>query len=318
MLRNWTIGFLGLFVALPLSCGATVDKSTGSNWLGCSTDTDCAPYGGATCGKDHYCMYPNGDHVSASATPDAGSVDGGPRAIVGDCFSPGQNLDKALSAGAVGCECPEGTSPLCIQQISLSCEGGRWTAATSGVCDGCWTPEQADFIASFPERGCTCYASADTHCSTSTQNGPEYTACTAGKWTVVSGTPPPVDCACTVNEECGFGRICVYGKCAPGVCEVNGARYSAGFANIPDPLSCNTCTCEADGSLTCTTLPCPAEACPTGTSAASECVVCGQDAGACDLRRTGCLTSCNTADDCGYYYLSTCDPDRHACNAGCQ
>lgn len=324
---NCVKAFLGaLFVAVPLACGAkAVDKSTGSNWLGCTTDADCSPYGGATCGTDKYCVYPNGTHVTSLDIPDAAvdaaveaGVEAGPTTIVVDCFSPGQYLDQIYSATAVGCECPESTTPFCIQGISLSCEAGRWSASSSSACGGCWTPDQADFIASYPDRGCACTTENETACSTSTQNGTEYSVCTGGKWTRVSGTLPPYTCTCTEDKECGFGRLCVGGSCLPGLCEVNGVRYSAGYTGIPHPTNCQTCTCEIGGTLSCVAVPCPSEGCPAGTSAASECVVCGQSGYGCDLRRTGCLTTCANDYECGFNYLTTCDPQSHACHAGCE
>jgi len=78
-------------------------------------------------------------------------------------------------------------------------------------------------------------------------------------------------------------------------CLVNGMTYEHG-ATVPDPFSCNTCSCN-DGQVDiCTEIGCPIE-CPEGTLPGTECAECGPT-DACLVVHTGCLPVCNEAADC--------------------
>lgn len=78
-------------------------------------------------------------------------------------------------------------------------------------------------------------------------------------------------------------------------CEVNGRTYPHG-ANVPDPRSCNTCTCE-DGELTaCSEADCP-KPCPEGSLPATECAECGPTDACLTVRHT-CLPECGPTDEC--------------------
>lgn len=79
-------------------------------------------------------------------------------------------------------------------------------------------------------------------------------------------------------------------------CEVDGVEYPDGSTDVPDPGSCNTCSC-VDGVVTgCTEINCPVE-CEEGFSLGTECAECGPT-DACLSIRTGCLPQCETQDDC--------------------
>jgi hypothetical protein len=79
-------------------------------------------------------------------------------------------------------------------------------------------------------------------------------------------------------------------------CEVNGIVYPDGYSPVPDPTSCNTCTCD-DGEVgTCTEINCPSP-CEGDTILESDCASCGP-ADACEVVRTGCLPACDDQDDC--------------------
>lgn len=60
------IAWLSAFVALAgPSCATTAQqKSTGTNWLSCHTDTDCAAVEGATCSADGICVDSTGRPIS--------------------------------------------------------------------------------------------------------------------------------------------------------------------------------------------------------------------------------------------------------------
>ena len=58
--------FSALAALLGASCATTApqQKSTGTNWLTCGTDTDCAGVEGAACSDQHVCVDANGQPVS--------------------------------------------------------------------------------------------------------------------------------------------------------------------------------------------------------------------------------------------------------------
>lgn len=79
-------------------------------------------------------------------------------------------------------------------------------------------------------------------------------------------------------------------------CEVNGVTYPDGSTNVPDPTSCNTCSCD-DGQITsCTDIACPT-ACAEGTILSTECAQCGPT-DACQSVRTACLPTCVEQANC--------------------
>lgn len=79
-------------------------------------------------------------------------------------------------------------------------------------------------------------------------------------------------------------------------CEVNDVVYPDGFTPVPDPVSCNTCTCSAGTLDSCTEALC-LEPCPEGSVPGRECASCAPN-DACDVVRTGCLPACDAPDDC--------------------
>jgi hypothetical protein len=96
---------------------------------------------------------------------------------------------------------------------------------------------------------------------------------------------PPLRGRCTVMDGCEDAYTP-----APGAgCKVGGVFYADGSPSIPDPVSCNTCTC-ADGKLSCTDLACP-RPCSAGTKLATSCAQCGF-AGSCDVVEHACRPTC--------------------------
>jgi hypothetical protein len=93
-------------------------------------------------------------------------------------------------------------------------------------------------------------------------------------------------------------------------CIVNGVKYASG-ATVPDPFSCNSCSCE-DGAITiCTEIGCSIP-CPEGTIAGSGCAECGP-VGGCPAVETGCMPVCSTDDDCTEAGRRFCDQDAGHC-----
>ena len=72
-------------------------------------------------------------------------------------------------------------------------------------------------------------------------------------------------------------------------CKVAGVVYPSGTSGIPDPTSCNKCSCD-DGQLSCTEIYCPID-CPPDSVNATQCAACGP-AGGCEVVEHGCLPVC--------------------------
>ncbi len=92
----------------------------------------------------------------------------------------------------------------------------------------------------------------------------------------------------------------------PAQCVVEGQRYVDG-QQVPDPYSCNTCTCEDGEVAGCTEIGC-SEECPAGTAPGTSCAQCGP-LDACEAVETTCLGSCASDDECT-------DPTHPVCAAG--
>lgn len=79
-------------------------------------------------------------------------------------------------------------------------------------------------------------------------------------------------------------------------CKVGDEVYPSGTGAVPDPFSCNTCTCE-DGQLVgCTELDCPSS-CPRDFVPATQCAQCGP-VDECEVVEHGCFTECDRESDC--------------------
>ena len=109
------------------------------------------------------------------------------------------------------------------------------------------------------------------------------------------GPPPP----CVAPFDPTAGYCSAAGRCEddrtppvqPVSCLVGGVYYASGVSGIPDPTSCNTCTCD-QGQLNCTEKFCPKD-CPAGTAFGSQCAQCGPT-DACQIVEFGCLPQCST------------------------
>jgi hypothetical protein len=319
MLDGKTTVLMLLAVLSGTACASSAaEKSTGSNWLICETDADCAAVPGATCGADNYCVDATGSRVGAFGYTGGGGSGGvggstGPLStIIVDCYSPGQQLEGAYEQGAIGCKCPEGAPELCVLGVSLRCDAGRWQAMEGGACARCWTPDHPYAVSADPGNGCACETEGDAACSLVEPTGYHFT-CSGGKWVLEEEEATP--CTCTSDAQCWFGTRCVDGGCVPGVCEVDGMRYSNGFSGIPDPLGCGTCQCR-NGVLDCETVACPEEpTCPDGMSPVNACVFCSTEDG-CHLGRSGCQATCSSDVDCALTYTPVCHPEHRVCVGG--
>jgi hypothetical protein len=110
----------------------------------------------------------------------------------------------------------------------------------------------------------------------------EQNACGAG----VACAP----CAPTLGASCSPAGSCEETPRPGGRgCKVAGVDYPDGATGIPDPVSCNQCSCQ-DGSLACTKIACPMP-CPAGSTFGQQCAACGPT-DACQVVEFGCFPSC--------------------------
>jgi hypothetical protein len=103
-------------------------------------------------------------------------------------------------------------------------------------------------------------------------------------------------CAPPLAGRCSSEGLCVDVPSNGGrACKVGGRVYAHGEGAIPDPRSCNSCSCD-DGALTCTEIGCPTT-CPDGSAYGTECARCGP-ADDCEIVEHGCLPLCDGDGAC--------------------
>jgi hypothetical protein len=121
--------------------------------------------------------------------------------------------------------------------------------------------------------------------------------------------------SCSSGIVCGACAVPIGGRCsAAGRCEgvyagngrsckVSGRIYADGEGGIPDPVSCNQCTCE-DGQLACTEIGCPTP-CPDGTAFGTGCAECGP-VDDCLVVEYACFPACTDACENGFCSNGAC------------
>jgi von Willebrand factor type C domain len=110
-------------------------------------------------------------------------------------------------------------------------------------------------------------------------------------------------CATPAAGYCSAAGVCetLWGE-GGAACKVGGVIYPDGATGIPDPTSCNKCSCQ-DGKLSCTEMHCPTP-CPTGSALSTQCALCGPTDG-CLIVEHACLPTCSaSADTCTQGFCS--------------
>jgi len=109
---------------------------------------------------------------------------------------------------------------------------------------------------------------------------------------------PPRPGTCTAAGSCEEAPL------RAGIsCKVGGIVYPSGTSGIPDPTSCNKCSCD-DGQLSCTDIGCPTP-CPAGTEFGSQCAQCGPT-DACQVIEYACLPTCTDSCSSGFCSNGIC------------
>lgn len=92
-------------------------------------------------------------------------------------------------------------------------------------------------------------------------------------------------------------------------CKINGVSYASGSKAVPDPRSCNTCTCRDGALVGCSQLAC-GNACTTGSAFGFSCVRFGVEG--CLENEFGCRPACSGDETCAA--PATCDREQGVCS----
>jgi hypothetical protein len=149
----------------------------------------------------------------------------------------------------------------------------------------CFSPTQHVELAQAPgATGCPCGPEDEPECVGTRYLAPNLELsfeCVDGAWAVVP------DGACD-------------GKAG---CQTEDGIWASGAKRVPDPFSCNTCSCD-DGKLNCTERDCP-KACPDRSMPALGCLDCVDND--CHLAHYDCFTSIYVdCHDGGCFAQSAC------------
>jgi hypothetical protein len=229
------------------------DTGTGGSVAGGTGGTPNGGVGGASAGTGGS---PEGGHSGTSA----GRGSGGTSAAGRGGAAAGGMSGAGGAAGAAGAVCMSINQDYAsAQEQAQSCDPNAaddqctQKVAVGTVC-GCYSfanPANADAIARMAEDQ---RAFNDNQCV----GGVTCGACLE-----------PVRGRCSADGHCedvppGSGRSC----------KVAGKIYADGETGIPDPVSCNTCSCY-DGQLACTEIGGCEKDCPDGKVFGTDCASCG-------------------------------------------
>jgi len=254
-----------LAVVLTMACGGSAVNGPGGD--GSSGAAGAGTAGGSSAGASGgSCVY-EGKNRPAGSTFAAGD---------------GCNSCSCESSGAVLCTaraCASDCSAIGVEYAGVlekakTCDPSQTGQCTAVAVDnlpcGCSTPVNADNEEALAQLA-SLKMQSDATCSA-----------------VCAPCQPPRPGTCTARGRCEEAPLR-----ASASCKVGGIVYPSGASGIPDPTSCNKCSCE-DGQLSCTAIGCPTP-CPEGTQFGSQCAQCGPT-DACQVFEYACLPTCT--DSC--------------------
>jgi hypothetical protein len=293
MARKWGLGLCTLVAAFGCASTAT-EKSTGTNWITCDTDADCALVQDARCSDEKVCVDPQGVKISKSVLagrdggPGGGSGSGGASGSAGASGSGTASGSGGAIAngGASGNGNTGGAANSPSTGGSAAVDAGTGGAATA---IGCFSPGQNLGTVNDPGAfGCKCSPSAPGFCV-----GGVALVCTDGRWQAVEDGPcwdcwtpdrpdlaegnPSNGCDCTTENE----MACMHtmrGGYATAMC--SGGKWTR-------RLDINACSCTSDARCG------YGSRCESGICAMARCEVDGMRyaAGATDIADP---VNCNT------------------------
>jgi len=246
-------------VALPLSCSTEPDRSH-SDSDPCSASDACA----ATCAPPYQSLIARGRYPTENGCNLCGCEYGGGDAV-----------------------CERQSCPICDDiehQYDLLLQRAR-------LCN--------------PESPATCthVVQGDLRCGCDTLVDPdrwdEEAATRLRTSYAESCTVPNSISSCSACLAVNTGSCSAQGQCVAelprAACRAEGVTYGDGVSSIPDPTSCNRCSCY-DGHLNCSDAEDCAKPCAAGLIRAESCRECV--AGTCVVVDTGCYPACTDDGSC--------------------
>lgn len=213
----------------------------------------------------------------------------------GKGYAPGESFPA--TDGCNTCSCESGGVVSCTEIGCFSCQDAqtRYAAAVDEArkCD----PKAMDPCRGYLVVGlqCTCgifVNEANVEALASAKQA-------AAQYSEFSCEGPPLPCpSCPpgIAGYCSPAGLCeTVWEHDPSACKVGGVVYPDGATQIPDPTSCNKCTCK-DGELTsCTEVGCP-KPCPADRVLSTQCALCGPT-DECLIVEHACLPTCDADTD---------------------
>jgi hypothetical protein len=201
-------------------------------------------------------------------------------------YAAGETFPEAGSCNT--CTCEKDGTVWCTQVACPTCVGvaSTYAAAVEDArrCDPQGTGQCAIYLAETVGCSCGVFVNGGQVDAIASAKGAaslyELGDCAGG---ICGNCARPLGSYCSSEGSCE--DILPYGA----ACKVGGIVYPSGANGIPDPSSCNECTC-ADGRLVCTEIGCPLP-CPPDRAPASQCALCGEG-NACAIVEHGCLPTC--------------------------
>jgi hypothetical protein len=280
-----------VFAALTAACGGSAVSGPGGE-AGAGASAGSAGAGSAGAGPGSAGAGPG----SAGAGPGSAGAGAAGGASSGACVyggksypagatfpaSDGCNVCSCQNTGAVNC-----TAKACANDCSVIGADYASVLKKAKACD--------------PSRGgqCTATALSNLPCGCTTPVNAQNQEALAQLASLKAQSEAACASACAPCEPPRPGTCSAGGSCeeaplrARASCEIGGVVYASGTSGIPDPRSCNKCSCE-DGLLGCTEINCPTP-CPSGMEFGSQCAQCGPT-DACQVVEYACLPTCT--DSC--------------------
>jgi hypothetical protein len=203
--------------------------------------------------------------------------------------------------GCNNCSCEIGGSAVCTTMACNDCStiSTSYSAALDQAksCDPAQTGQCTQRTIGGLQCGCDTFvnpANVDAIAAAESSRQ-EYSALSCGGLILCEPCSAPSSGYCSPEGHC----VDAWGAS----CKVEGVVYPGGSGNIPDPFSCNTCSC-LDGQLDCTKIACP-EPCPAGTVQATQCAQCGPT-DACEIVEHACLPACTSTCATGMCLNGVC------------
>jgi hypothetical protein len=278
--------------------------------VGCGGSSQRSPQKSGACEYDGK-SYDDGASFKASdgcnnCTCEAGEASCTLLGCVDGCVYEGKEYAVGASFASVDacnlCSCGADGLVACTDKACVSCDDIASQYADlieqAKVCDPTQPHQCTLKVVESPVCGCEAFANLNSYDSVAAQSLlVAYGECGQD---VVCGP-----CNVAASSRCSPEGVCVTdNEPTEGVaCRVGNEVYPNGAEGVPDPTSCNVCSCS-DGQLICDDADCP-KPCPAQTQRATSCAECGPT-DACLVVETGCFPSCTDTCASGFCRAGAC------------